>query len=116
VFKDPENFKNILQSFDTMLRQPGQDSLGLASLINTIKPSELQNIDQEFANLQREIKETGVNPFEKVTEQLKRAPVPQSSDEDNPFDYSLASTVGVTDAMRALIQKAKEESSKETKE
>ena len=114
-FKQPGTLQNILSNFGNLLRTPGQEPIDLSELTKMIKPSDLENLDSEFAALQQNVKDTGVNPFAQVQEMMRAetggagAAVAAASFGGSPLEQSLASTSGMASAVRKLAALAHEE-------
>lgn len=119
TFKKPGALRSIVENFSGMMRAPGQEPIDMSGLLRMMEETDLSNLDKEFAEMQEQIKGSGMNPFEDIKTAMSEAAAAAKpvAPTDDPLQATIASTSAMADAVKRmtakiLAQKEKEDAEK----
>lgn len=102
AFKKPGTIENIVNNIGPIIR--GKDKIDFSSILKNIKPEDLDNIDEDFKEMQKEMKDKGLNLFGLDKMPLFNAAAPGATSTDPP-----AGILDPSPALFEMVQKLQRE-------
>lgn len=100
TFKKPGAIQGILKNFGNIIRTPGQDPVDLSAIAKLAESEDLENLDEQFEEMKQEMKSSGINPFEAMSNGFS------TQDEDGkPTLPKELQNVNISDMMSKLVGK-----------